>query len=241
MDGSLEALRRLDKSPQDRTPEILARMRQLYAAEVTQSDEGFGAFLGGLRSLGLDDRTVVALTADHGEEFYEHGQRDHGRTVYQEVLRVPLIVRDPYRGREGRRDTVPRALVDLTTMILERAGAEPLPGSWGVSLETARRPDFPFVFSEQIQRGSLAALRLGRYKIIRDRTEGRDWIYDLEADPTEQKPLPPGGEAAKGVSRALDRADELIAQARPYLGQKVDEEEIPEADLEALRALGYIE
>src|SRR5262249_38129382 len=72
-----------------------AHLRALYEGEVRYADRQFGIFLDLLRYLDLYDDSLIVLVADHGEEFYEHGGFDHGRTLYEELLHVPLIIKLP--------------------------------------------------------------------------------------------------------------------------------------------------
>lgn len=96
-----------------------------YDAEVRWVDEAFGRILAKLDALGIRDQVLLIFTADHGEAFGEHGLRGHQDVMYDEVLRVPLIV--SYPGVEkGERITAPVSLVDLFPTIAELAGL-PLP------------------------------------------------------------------------------------------------------------------
>src|SRR5439155_633275 len=85
------------------TPDNIALLSAQYAGEVALLDESFGELLDHLRARGLDRSTLVVFVADHGEEFHEHGGFDHGRTLYQELVRVPLLVRLPAGAGGGRR------------------------------------------------------------------------------------------------------------------------------------------
>ena len=69
--------------------------RAAYEGEIHEADAAFGAFVDSLRTRGLLDRSLVAFTADHGEEFDDHGRRGHGHTLYPELVRVPLVLRLP--------------------------------------------------------------------------------------------------------------------------------------------------
>lgn len=77
---------------------MAGRMRELYEGEIAYWDEHFGRLLAFLRERGLYDETLIAVTADHGEEFHEHGGWWHGTTLYEEVVRLPLIVKWPRSG-----------------------------------------------------------------------------------------------------------------------------------------------
>lgn len=96
-DGSIEAIQRVAKDNRDGELRIRAiqRMRALYRGEISYTDHHFGTLISFLRDSNLLDKTLVAITADHGEEFFEHGLRGHSKTVYEEVTHVPLILRLP--------------------------------------------------------------------------------------------------------------------------------------------------
>src|SRR5262249_5549918 len=71
---------------------LAIRSRHLYAGEVRYVDSEFARLMEGLSALGEADRTLVVITSDHGEEFFEHGWKGHDESLYEEVLRVPLIL-----------------------------------------------------------------------------------------------------------------------------------------------------
>ncbi len=102
-------------------------MVNLYDGEVRFSDEVTGRILDRLDELGLAEDTLVIIVSDHGEEFFEHGRMEHGGTMYQEVLHVPLIVRLPGRIPAGERIGESISLIDLYPTILDfgRTSVEP--------------------------------------------------------------------------------------------------------------------
>jgi arylsulfatase A-like enzyme len=116
-----------------------AGLLELYDAEVAANDHAFGELLDELERRGLDANTVVIFLSDHGEEFFDHGGWIHGRTLYREVLQVPLVIRLAGQ-REGRRETAPACHIDLMPTILELAGLAPDPGLRGRSLLGIARP-----------------------------------------------------------------------------------------------------
>src|SRR4030095_4640640 len=71
------------------------QIEALYREDVASTDAAIGHLLDALAARGLAERTAVVLTADHGEEFWDHGGLEHGRTLFEEVLRVPLVVAPP--------------------------------------------------------------------------------------------------------------------------------------------------
>jgi arylsulfatase len=105
-DGSLRA-----------APETVSELVALYDAEVAAADTSFGALLDELGRRGLADETIIVFVSDHGEEFADHGGFEHSRTLYEEVLRVPLIVRAP--GFAPRRVAASAQHVDLLPTLLD--------------------------------------------------------------------------------------------------------------------------
>jgi arylsulfatase len=101
----------------------LARARGLYDGEVAYTDHAIGRLLDGLASRGLEAGTVVVLTADHGEEFGDHGSWEHGHTHYDELLHVPLIVRAS--GLAPRSVYEPVGLIDVAPTVCTLAGLAP--------------------------------------------------------------------------------------------------------------------
>ncbi|HEY6322355.1 MAG TPA: sulfatase [Thermoanaerobaculia bacterium] len=133
-----------DRNPERTTippPADRPWFRALYHAEVAYADRQVGRFLDGLRELGLEDRTVVAVVSDHGEEFWDRLEQegrlgyetnsDHGHTLYQELVHVPALLRIPGRKAAVVRDPV--QLVDLFPTLLRAVGVEP-PASQGRDL-----------------------------------------------------------------------------------------------------------
>ena len=116
-------MRRLGTGEVTASPEIVDWMRDLYDGEVAAADYAFASLVGELRVRGLYDSSIVVVTADHGEELYEHGGWEHGKTLFAEVLDVPLIVRLP-GGARGRRVAAPVQQIDLMPTLLEAAGVE---------------------------------------------------------------------------------------------------------------------
>ena len=100
------------------SPALAAEMQRLYTGEVQYLDQNFAKLLAKLRELGLYDDTLIVLTADHGEEFHEHGGFWHGLTLYDEQIRVPLLIKWP-KGAPG----APR-LRARTSLASHRRGAD---------------------------------------------------------------------------------------------------------------------
>jgi arylsulfatase A-like enzyme len=226
-----------------------ARARELsdlYDGEVDYLDVHLGAFLDHLRALGLYDDALIVLVADHGEEFHEHGGWWHGTTLYEEQIRVPIIMKPPAHGAAGLAPGSRRAglarLLDVTPTILAVAGVEAPPRTQGISL--AEGEDAAQSFAEEDFEGNrLRALRAGTWKIIEanpgnPRGLPEIELFDLTADPGETRSLAAKDEGRWKAMRA--RMDHTTADAlkAAVTGEQI---EVDDATRERLRALGYVQ
>lgn len=185
------------------SPEDLAYLQALQSAEILRLDGIVGRFLERIEELGLDDDTLVVLTADHGDQFGEGGKVGHGNSLHNYVLHVPLGFRWPGRIRPGHSDD-PVQLVDVLPTVLELAGI-PAPGALdGRSLAPLLRGEALPVrpaFSEMLsalgecQRLGLTdncrldryAVQTQRFKLISSSVPRSDRLYDLAEDPLETR------------------------------------------------------
>lgn len=162
------------------------RLEALYDGEVSYQDAQLAALLDGLDRRGLADDTMVVITADHGEEFWDHGSVGHGHNLHAELTHVPLIVRVP--GLAAGRLENTAGLVDVVPTILDALG-EPIPDNLsGRSLLPELRgsgegapPAAVAGFMEHWR-----SVVSGRYKLIA-RSRGRIALYDHATDPREQR------------------------------------------------------
>lgn len=232
-----------------RPPEVMARARDLYDGEIREADRGIETVVRWLDGRGLMKDTVLIATADHGEELGEHGRMSHGQTLYQEVVRVPLIVHAPGRFRGGRRfgrasllDVVP-TLADLLDL---RA-----PGLDGVSLagqlsggpaaaisDTAALPDRSFLLHLDFRDGVSLALLRGGKKLLLGQQPYRKELFDLTRDPGERHDLV----AAGGDADFTHLGSELADRYAGYLRAAQTRVTVPIADglMRRLAGLGYI-
>jgi hypothetical protein len=180
-------------------PPAGADARARWLAEVAVVDAQIARIVATIDALGLGERTTVIVTADHGEAFGEHGTDRHGTSLYDEVLRVPLLIRSPMLP--PRTVDVPVSLLDLGPTILDLYG-EATPGTWfGRSLVSLAQGDVtpldrPLVFEA---RPKQALLRGDGLKVIRDLRLGTLEAYDLARDPGEAENLFDGSPDAREV------------------------------------------
>jgi arylsulfatase A-like enzyme len=217
-------------------PEDTRILRATYDAGVEYVDRSLGEFFDSLRSAGLWENLMVIVTADHGEEFGEHGGFSHD-SLYDEVLRVPLLVKWPGGDRGGSVNEVLTSSVDLAPTLLSDAGLS-VDGLPGTHLHR-RRGDEP-VYSGTLSRVVVD----GRFKgIFGDEFDLRE-LYDLAADPEETVnlvELDPDRDLR--LERLLrDQKRQALALYR-LIGSKemTGEVELSRRERERLRAFGYLE
>jgi len=185
-------------------PDDLDRIIKYYDASIHHGDRQVGRFLDALTELGLDDNTVVLITSDHGEEFFEHGNCDHVRFLYREVVDVPYILYVPGLTPEGHRvpGLVP-ASISVARTLLDVAGVDHnMPGPSLAGILRGEDRGFGAVYSETASvtgklgsRGETVAMTTPRQKLVRYTQEGAEEAYDLARDPFELRVLPAGHEA----------------------------------------------
>jgi len=193
------------------------RMHQLYQENVGYLDEHLATLWQDLRDLGLWDDTVIAFTADHGEEFYEHSGWWHGTTLYEEAVHVPLMLKLPRQERAGTRVAEPVRTIDVAPTLLSVAGVKRPPAFMGVDLTTAAADSRPLYAEEDHEGNDLHSLRIGDWKLItanpgNPRGLQPVELYDLAADPGETRNL-----AASEGPRVAEMS-KALAQERAQLG-----------------------
>ena len=115
----------VDNNPPSNAEET-ERVAALYDAEIASADEAVGRLLEDLKARGVYDRSLIILTADHGEAFFDHGHWQHSKTLYEELIRIPLIVKWPGQSPKGR-VSAQVSQVDIFPTVLAAAGVEPPP------------------------------------------------------------------------------------------------------------------
>ena len=236
--------------PVEFTERDIQHMIDLYDDEIRGVDAAVGELLARLDSLeGLDD-TLVVVIADHGESFLERPTAwQHGRSVYQSELHVPLMFRWPRGLPAGERRSEAVCSIDVMPTILDLMGLEPVEGMAGAPLlgsgEAAPRESNEVCFAAgradwKAQNANLLALRQGRAKIIYDRGQDAYEIYNLSSDAGETNNLAPESwDEAPQNMLSLRSALDLFGDLSPL---ETDDAVAldPEAE-KALRALGYIQ
>jgi arylsulfatase A-like enzyme len=241
--------------PPNASPRDVAHLLALYDGEVRYTDETIGEMLAMLARAGVLDETLVVITADHGEEFKDHGGRKHHRTVHRESVHVPLIFWSATGLPRGVRVKTFVSLADVAPTILDIVGLPPLEGIDGRSLVAAMRggtlaeePVLSAMFLPGEEWRRTLSIRRGEDSLILWKKRDRWLAYDVDRDPREQLPRP----LRKAERAALERYDaevlELLAKRRPATGAEQPSSDaavdpgraMPPEVAARLRALGYI-
>jgi len=209
----------------------------LYDGNLRMGDAAVSEILEGLRSTPEWERTVVAITSDHGEAFREHGYFGHNATVYDEMMRVPLILYLPDM-LQGSLPALDReaSLEDLCPTLLALAGVEADPRSYGRDLlDPERRERWLYQRSAGTE---LRALRGFGWKLILTKNGRNIEVYDLHDDPKERHDL---GIEEPELTALL--AMRLLIESRKYEFVAPERQEAPLApdDEASLKALGYLQ
>ena len=221
-----------------------------YDAAVAYTDASLAPLLDALDEIGVRDHTIVVVASDHGEALQEHGYTGHGRTLHEEVLRVPMIWRAPGLIGAGRRVTGEVGVIDFMPTLLDLLGIPPGAQLQGRSLASLLRPGGPtsapadrVLFAENSLEFYRRAARWNDWKATFE--NGGVQIVDLLRDPAEMSPGAPADRVAEAERAAADFEHEC-ARARAAVEQAGAGEPLApfvppdEATLRRLRALGYV-
>ena len=195
------------KEPLDRE-----RMVAQYDGEIAYGDREFGRFVRELKDAGLYDDALILFIADHGEEFLDHGRWLHGRSVFDELIRVPLVVKLPGNRHAGRRVSTQAQGIDVVPTVLEAMGV-PVPADLaGQPLQRAIEAEMPArtALSEISHRGFVAhGIRSEEDKYIRRFSPDSDELFfRLVEDPAEQSNV---------IAEHPDRVRVLKARAEEFM------------------------
>ena len=211
---------------------------QLYRRGVRYLDDELGRFFDELRRSGVWDRALVVITADHGEEFREHGDFQHGQ-VYRELLHVPLLVKLPDAERAGEKISNRAELADLAPTLLRRVRAEVPSTMLGRDLLS---PEFPRLRPRELvsmaeRPHGLVALRTPQLLVMRPEGKAPATVFDLARDPTEHTAaeLTPERRAA-----LLQRLRSIVDFLRSRGAAAAAPNPLTARELEEMKSLGYL-
>ncbi|MCH7519440.1 MAG: sulfatase-like hydrolase/transferase, partial [Candidatus Dadabacteria bacterium] len=218
-------------------------VKNIYDEEISYTDKHIGELIDSINNLGLSNDTVIVLTADHGEAFMERSRFGHGHTLYQELIRIPLISYAPgeleHRGKRVKENVETRS---IPYTILKLIGIEnDLFG--GINLLEITEQENSGAFSE----GSYAwgkdhrkeGIMYENWKLIKNLDDQSYELYDLEKDPYEKINL-----FNTEQINIKSKQDELMSKLSKHKKQRLGElqkVELSKEDIKRLKALGYIQ
>jgi choline-sulfatase len=239
-------------SPYDPPEPFKSRyLSEPYDGEIAYADSVLGRLLDQLRAQGLYQGAIIAMMADHGEAFGEHGEREHGLFLYDETLHVPLVIKMPGARFAGKRVEARASLVDVAPTILQAAGLVAPKAMQGESLVPLMKPAAPgdaagslavpdrpaYAETDYPQRAfgwsSVRSLRTGKYLFIE---APRKELYDQSVDLPAAHDLSASAPAvADTLNARLDEFRKKTASSTEAAKPRVDPELV-----EKLAALGYV-
>ncbi len=236
-------------------PRELEHIIALYDGEILFTDEHIGYVIDALDRNGLTDNTLVMVTSDHGQEFFEHEDKGHARTLFDEVLLVPLIMRLPGHIEAGKRIKEQVRHLDIMSTLLPFAGLpENLDGAnlseW-IEGKVAPRP--LEAMSRLYRQGLYVSMRTPQYKYItfRQRRTETETLYDIQSEPRELRPVfwrqqrlrsRSAQEPFERLKGLLVREELEALRSAARQGHREDDAiELPEDLQERLKALGYLQ
>jgi arylsulfatase A-like enzyme len=221
----------------------------LYDGEIAWTDSVVGRIRDDLEKAGLLNDTVIALTSDHGTEFFEHGDKGHRKTLYDEVIKTALVVRYPKKLHPGRRVAEQTRGIDVGPTLLELAGLpapEDVVGRSLVALaETPGSPNVGRAVSELFCVGrNMRSVRTLKWKLVDQIGRPDHWYYDLQRDPGETKELTDfdsdlGKKAKAGYESEIEALDAFASRHEVPAAQGAPVSNPPPEIREQLRKLGY--
>ena len=229
--------------------DLFRQVKALYDGEIAYVDDQLRRLFGEMEQAGLLENTVIAITSDHGEEFFEHGSIEgHQWTLYDEVLHVPLLLVFPDGRRAGERNERIVETIDIAPTLLGLAGV-PVPDRFeGRSLLTALDPQAEWderTYSQIKRFNQKWAMRTPTHKII----------YTADTKPRFAAPIVPGyelydlihdpGETENIYAEEDSLSKALTLRLKAWARQKSDEEaglgpQLSEEERERLKSVGYI-
>jgi arylsulfatase A-like enzyme len=219
-------------------PTYFAYLGSQYDGEIACLDRELGKLFDRMKELGIYDSSFVIVTSDHGELLGEHDLLAHVTDMYEEALRIPLVVKFPFSGRRGL-ERRPIHLVDILPTVFDWCGL-PLPE--GLSGSPYGKPEKPIVgelFKDKSGGSVHRVLYQGPYKLMQYDGPRAAELYDLKRDPGETRDL--GSERSDIVLDLSVQLEQWREKHPPRGVRTVAAEAMPPKEVyDDLKALGYI-
>ena len=245
---SFDRLNEIRKGSFVPTPEERQWIRELYHSEVRYVDDYVGRFLNNLKILGIYDDSLIILTSDHGEEFWEHNGFEHGHTIYNELLSIPLIIKLPRRAQQQKftrlvsLESILPSLLDLCQIEYDKTlyPADSLVPLWAEPEKMG--PEKPVVSSGLLYNENRVSVIFNNMKYVWTMKTHREMFYDLLQDPLEKLNL------ANSAGEKIDPYREILLEHQKMAQtlrnrHNIEQQKTIKLDketIEHLKSLGYI-
>jgi choline-sulfatase len=218
----------------------LSDMRDQYDGEIAEMDTEIARMMDGLAAAGALEDTLVIVTADHGEEFEEHGGLVHGYTLFEESLRVPFVLWAEH-GLHPYASEAPLYQVDVVPTVLDALEVPAVPdldgrSRWSEVVRGHPRADAPLFFHLDLDGNAALGIREGSMKLVLRSNPPDSTLFDLARDPGERVNLPADDPRRVDLARRLlERVmDEVAVRPRKEFAR------LTEDVMGRLEALGYV-
>ena len=221
-------------------PADVGEMIALYDGNLRMADDAVDEVFDALRAEGRWDNSIILVTADHGEAFFEHGVQGHNSTLYDEMLHIPFVLRLP-EGRVASYVDTGRLVIlsDVVPTILGQLGLEPRGEVGGVDLLLEGDQATSRVIFHRLGGERLLSARTQKWNAVFGLRNDTAMLFDLANDPRELENVVEDSLLIHhGLASLLNGHLREVEALSDFAAEGV---EIPEDDIRALRALGYVQ
>ncbi len=217
----------------------------LYDAGIAYTDYYIGDLINKLKELGYYDNSLIVITSDHGEEFLEHGEYMHNQ-VYEECIRIPLLIKFPHNKYSGKRVNQLVEIIDIMPTILDYLHIKApifLQGKSTMNLINSTQGSFKTsIYSNQASGHDIFCIRTKNYKLIYDTVTKEGELYDLQHDPSEKYNIYKDNEITEQLKKKLLAWLTKSRKLGNFLNREKDEpEKMDEEYIKEIKALGYLQ
>jgi len=225
---------------------LVRRLEKLHNAEIAFVDAQIGRLLSTLAEMKISDETVIVITSDHGEEFWDHGGFEHGHTLYHELLHVPLILHIPSgvdtRSIElkGKTVSLPFRHIDVAPTLCQLVGLETPDDFDGMAIDITSpdtEPTRPVLAQGNMWGPAGVSYQYDGHKVIQEASPGSTLLFDITDDPMETRDI---SQASPELTEKMVSLMNRLLDEQRHANAETDKALLTETEKERLRSLGYM-